>query len=207
MKKRKLFLMDIKKEEEWINQQIEQGYQLVHIGAFYDFEKCEASDMMHIVRIDFRIFNKKADFESYVALFEDSGWHLIRGSKSSGCQYFEKVREDAVDDIFSDSVSKSDRYRRISSYWLNIFVAYIPLLVVFQLNGLFSIQRVLHPKDFYYTPGLWEKVGKDFWDAFLFETPFALGRAFGGLLFLFLILIYAFFSLKALYWYRKEKQA
>ena len=46
--------------------------------------------------------------------------------------------------------------------------------------------------------------GSAFWRAFLFETPFALGRGFAGVLFLLFVLLYAWFGLKALYWSRKE---
>lgn len=61
------------------------------------------------------------------------------------------------------------------------------------------------PKALYYTPGLWEKTGAAFWTAFLFETPFALGRGFAWLLFPLLIGLYLIFSAMAKSRYRRLK--
>ncbi|MGB4659109.1 MAG: DUF2812 domain-containing protein [Mobilitalea sp.] len=224
MRKYKIFLINIKKEEDWISEIIRQGYQLVSVGnclGFYDFEPCTTGSVPPMVRIDYRIFKKKAEYEDYVAIFEDSGWKHIGGTKSSGKQYFEKVSAEigterdaevgteeetsATEDIFSDHLSKAERNKRISTMWFSLFCAYLPILVVFSMNGIFRFSTLLHPKSLYLTSGLWEKTGSDFARAFLFETPFAMGRGFSGLIILLLILGYAYFGLKSLYWYHREK--
>lgn len=43
-------------------------------------------------------------------------------------------------------------------------------------NGNFDPAVIINPKTLYFTPGLWDLTGLEFWRAFLFETPFALGR-------------------------------
>lgn len=41
--------------------------------------------------------------------------------------------------------------------------------------------------------------------AFLFETPFAVGRSgFFAILFMVIVACYGYFGLKVLYWYQKE---
>ena len=217
MRRYKIFLINIKKEEDWIREIIRQGYRLVSVGnclGFYNFEPCTTGTVPPVVRIDYRIFNKKAEFEDYVTIFEDSGWKHIGGTKSSGKQYFEKVsaeigaekEKEATEDIFSDHLSKAERNKRISTMWFSLFCAYLPILVVFSMNGIFKFSTFFHLKSLYLTPGIWAKTGADFMRAFLIETPFALGRGFSGLLFLVLILGYAYFGLKALYWYHQENK-
>jgi hypothetical protein len=205
---RKLFISNMKKEEDWINQYIKQGYRLVRKSGLgrYEFTKCEDDTNEYIVRIDFRTFKNMMEFTEYVTLFNDSGWRLLKGSQQSGYLYFEKVSPTADPDIFSDQTSRADMYRRKSNYWLGLFAVYLPTLVVFQTTGVFDLNKIIHPQALYYTPGLWEMSGVKFWKAFLFETPFALGRGFIGYLFLIIILVYAYLGLKALYWYKKEKK-
>lgn len=216
MVKHKLFHINIDKEEAWINNIISQGYRLKQVKSSlcrYEFEKADSPeypDFLPNVRIDFRTFKNQEDFADYLALFEDCGWRHISGTKSSGTQYFEKMRPDCGDEIFSDHFSKAERYRKIANVWLGILPSYIVLLIVFSTLGIDDIQPLTNWKELYYTPGLWEMTGARFVGAFLFETPFALGRAFGGIYPLFLwiiVLCYAYFALTALYWYHKEKKS
>lgn len=208
MVKHKLFIVNIGKEEAWIEKYINQGYRLKSAEwGRYQFEKCENPYIAPKVKLDFRTFNKQEEFNDYLALFEDSGWRHIAGSKSSGVQYFEQMNVESADNIFSDNESKAGRYKRISNMWIGFFYIYFPLLIVFSTTGIFDFHKLYNLKELYYTPGLWEKAGGDFWRAFLFETPFALGRGFAGFLFLAIVLMYAYFGMKSLYWYRKEKDS
>ena len=229
MTKFKLFL-NIDKEEAWINSIITQGYRLKNVswgqyvfeelppGANVENEVSETAQaenphsegrntepFLPLVRMDFRIFSKKEDFIDYLMLFEDYGWHHVAGKKSEGNQYFERMRSDCLEEIFSDSPSKAARYRRISSNWLMMFALYLPLFIIYWNNFHFPFHSGW--KDFFYTPGLWELSGSKFLLAFLFEMPFALGRMVGGIFPLMLLVLaigYGYFSLKTLYWYRKE---
>lgn len=209
MKKYKFFSINLKKEEEWIQSIIEQGYRLKRKylwSCSYEFETRVENDFLPIVRIDYRMFKKREEFENYIMMFEDSGWKHISGTKSSGCQYFEKCSKEASDDIFSDQSSKAERYKRIADNWLSVFIAYLPVAIVFIATGIFRLDSFFHLKELYYTPGLWELSGLSFWRAFLFETPFAFMRGFSGWLFIGSISLYAIYGLKAFYWYYKEKK-
>ena len=48
----------------------------------YEFEPTKPDHAK--IKVDYRTFKKQEDFEDYCALFEDSGWEHIAGTKSSG---------------------------------------------------------------------------------------------------------------------------
>jgi hypothetical protein len=55
------------------------------------------------------------------------------------------------------------------------------------------------------TPGIWEMTGEAFWQAFFFELPFALiFRIFPYLLLIGYILLFAFYTVCALYVLRER---
>ncbi len=204
----KLFAVDIQKLENWIEDYRKQGYRLIRVNpniGRYEFAKSTKGEFLPKVRIDFRTFNKKDAYDDYICLFEDSGWHCLYGSRSNGFQYFEQMHEGASDDIFSDSISRAARYKRLSTMWLTTLIPYIPIVVALNTTGAFGWRNISDPKTLYLTPGLWEMSGAHFWGAFLFETPFALLRAgFGGVFFLVIIGAFLYFLLKASYLYKKE---
>lgn len=226
MTKHRIFI-NIDKEETWINSVVSQGYRLKNVTSFgkYVFENYPAKEkdasapengtapknpqdgqFLPLVRMDFRTFSKKQDFIEYLTLFEDAGWRHVSGSKSEGNQYFERMRPDCQEEIFSDSASRAGRYRRLSEMWMALFAVYLPLLIVY-LNA--PPLDVSSWKDLFYTPGLWESSGAEFWMAFLFELPFALGRAIGGLfplMLLITVICFGYFSFQTFYWYRKEQK-
>ncbi len=172
------FFTDFDKEEAWLKTMAEQGWLLVGTSFGYEFVPAAAQELTY--RVDYRTFRKKGDFADYVSLFEDGGWHHVSGSFWSGTQYFVRLRPDVADDIFSDDASKAARYRRTSGLWLTLFLCYAALLFTSSMNNGVHDVSFLHWQDLYYTPGLWEKTGLEFWRAFLFETPFALGRGLSG---------------------------
>ena len=175
------------------------------LGTFlllFYFRKAEPKDT--VIKIDYRRFKSKNDFEDYIVLFKDSGWEHIAGTKSSGTQYFKKVNECSSDDIFSDVPSKAARYKRLSNMWFSIIITYIPILLVLIITNTIKINEMLNPKLLYYTPGLWQMSGIQFWLAFLFETPFALYRGFAWLAFPILIIMFSVFALKAEKYYRRS---
>lgn len=202
MKKFRCFL-DFEKEENWLNEIAEQGWEFCGKSYKYEFRKIVSNNS--IIKIDYHIFKNNSDFQDYLALFRDSGWEHISGSTKSGTQYFKKVKDGDVTDIFSDIPSKEARYKRLSNMWLTMAISYFPILVALIMTKAVDISAFLNPKLLYYTPGLWEKTGTYFWKAFLFETPFAVMRGFFWLLFLALIILYLAFALKAAMHYRKTK--
>lgn len=200
MNKFKLYF-NLDKEEKWLNEMSDKGWQLYGKTVKYKFHKTPHSNIN--IKIDYRNFKSKSDFQDYIMLFKDSGWEHIIGAKTSGKQYFKKIDETAGDDIFSDLFSKAERYKRMANIWMSLAMSYIPLCIVFILTKTVDITTILNPKALYYTPGLWQKTGASFWRAFLFETPFAIGRGFSWLIFPCLIIIYIIFAVKAQRYYQK----
>ncbi|MGN7298583.1 DUF2812 domain-containing protein [Ferdinandcohnia sp. SAFN-114] len=194
MRKLKLFL-NFEKEETWLSEMATKGYEFVGKSFTYQFRPTEPENVN--IRIDYRKFKSKEDFIDYITLFEDCGWKHIAGTKSSGTQYFKKVSESADVDIFSDSDSRAFRYKRLSKMYLSLAICYLPILIALFNNDHQYASALLNPKELYYTPGLWEKTGMDFWGAFLFETPFALFRGIVVFCFPIMVMLYFIFSIKA----------
>ena len=190
----KIFI-NYSKEEKWLNEMSKKGYEVTSNSFGYTFRSINPDDITY--RIDYRTFKNKKDFIDYCTIFEDSGWKHILGSKYSGKQYFKKVSDKCDEDIFSDNISKANRYKRASNIWLRFSRIYLVLLIVFALTGVININAFINPKELYLTPGLWEETGIRFLIKFLFETPFALGRGFIWLVYPISILIYFYCILKA----------
>jgi len=183
------------KEEKWLAEMAKKGYELVNACFGYTFKKITPEEAIY--RIDYRQFKTKADFIDYCTLFEDSGWKHIVGSKSSGTQYFKKLKPDSDNDIFSDNMSKAGRYKRVSRMWGTLTAVYIPITIATITTNSIGYKAFLNPKLLYYTPGLWEKTGIKFIGSFLFETPFALMRILPLLLFPIMIFLSILFAYKA----------
>ncbi len=195
------FYLDLENEEKWLAEMARQGWGLSRKTVFgYEFKQIRPQDV--VIRIDYRSFNTPADFEDYRMLFKDSGWEHIAGTKSSGTQYFKKTDKEGEPRIFSDTASKAARYRRLSSLWLSLALAYLPLLVSLIYSGTVDPFAFLNPRLLYYTPGLWDMTGESFLDAFLFETPFAVLRGLSSLLFPALMCLCIAFAAKSEMQYR-----
>lgn len=201
MKKFKIFFR-FENEEKWLEDMASQGWRLFRKSFFYHFKK--AAPENKTIRIDYREFNSAKDFLDYKTLFEDSGWEHIAGTKSSGTQYFLRKNDDGADDIFSDTLSRAGRYKRLANAWLTCTICFIPLLISLETRGWIELSTIFTPKKWYLTPGLWELEGISFWWAFLFETPFALMRGLGWLLPIIAILICVGFAVKSRLLYRSE---
>lgn len=169
MKKTKFFL-DFDKEEAWLNQMAAEGHLLTKKRLRYTFSPIEPGTA--VVRVDYRQSMKHADFYDYVGLFADAGWQHLTGSRQGGPQYFASRTDDADADIFSDRVSKTQRYRRsIAAHG-----AVLLLFGVFSMT-LWPLEIVSgSPREWYLTPGLWDMQGLEFAGAFAFETIFVIGR-------------------------------
>ena len=196
MKKFKLFL-NYEKEERWLADMASQGYQLKETDFGYSFEKTLPEQA--VIKIDYRRFKKEQDFLDYLALFEDSGWQHISGTKKSGSQYFKKTNSDSTEDIFSDTASRAGRYKRLSDMWFSLF---IPFLFISSMLGD-KVLGFLNPKTLYLTPGLWEMSGSEFWRHFWFETPFALMRGLPPLIMALCAILFAIFYMAADRLYKK----
>src|SRR6056297_1650625 len=109
MKTFKLFL-SLDGEERWLEEMARKGWLLVHKGWRYRFKRTHPQDLT--VRIDYRIFKHREDYEDYLELFSDCGWQHLAGKKGSGTQVFcAQGKPDGVC-IFSDQASKRARSER-----------------------------------------------------------------------------------------------
>lgn len=187
------------KEEKWLEEMAGNGWLLCGKGLCYEFLRCTPDRCT--IRVDYREFKNRGEFEDYKAMFEDSGWKHLAGSRGSGTQYFLKLSDCGTEDIFSDGMSRAGRYKRMANAWLCAAVALLPLMVVYFTQGY---GRVCAPGEWYLTPGLWEMKGMEFWWAFAFETPFAVGRGVGWLFPCAPILMYLVYAVKSWQLYRRE---
>lgn len=169
MRKFKFFL-NFGKEENWLNQMVAEGHLLISARMLYNFSPITPGST--VVRIDYRPSMTRSDFADYVSLFTDSGWRHLDGTRSGGPQYFASLSADADAEIFSDTVSKAQRYRRSISVHALLLV---PLLIIV-LNPELREAVFASPREWYFTPGLWDMQGADFIRAFLFETVFVVFR-------------------------------
>ncbi|TCP64894.1 DUF2812 domain-containing protein [Baia soyae] len=169
MKKFKMFI-DIHKEEAWLNEQLEKGYELVKRSSFsgaYHFKK--TTNMNQVIKLDVQNGMSKEKHDTYVDLHEECGWRRVANSRYSYIHYWIKEK-DGHDELFSDVQSAGAMLQRMAQFyllWLGVFLAVTTLL-----HG----KVYLNPMDAYLTPGIWDKQGSTFMKAFLFETPFALMR-------------------------------
>src|SRR5699024_6948405 len=123
--------VDFDKEENWLEQMARNGYHLKSTAFGYRFESGSPEDAT--IKIDYRTFKRKTDFVDYCAMFEDSGWKHLAGTKNSGHQYFQRKHEAAGEDIFSDDESKTSRYKRIADVRLKFAMSFVYLLLIFFL--------------------------------------------------------------------------
>ena len=198
------FFLDFQKEEKWLETMANKGYHFQRNFMGYHFQK--GKPKTETIKIDFRKFSTREDFIDYCTLFEDSGWKHLAGSKSSGMQYFKKIKDSAGDDIFSDANSKAARYKRYEKMCHEFALSFIPILVIFYLSDVISFQGFINPKELYFTPGLWDKEGFSFWFSFLFETPFALLRGFAWSFIPLTIILYLFCGYRSNKLYLQSKK-
>lgn len=199
MFKIRMFLR-FEKEEKWLEKMAAKGWLLRGTGLCYRFQKTEPGE--RTIKLDFRYFKSARDFTEYRTLFADSGWQHLAGSRWSGTQYFLKSRADSTEDIFSDRLSQASRYQRAADMGLCCAMAFLVLFLTMVSNEQIDSAAFFQPKQWYFTPGLWELEGVSFWWAFLFESPFAIMRGVGWLLPLLFMVFYGVCAMKAHLIYR-----
>ncbi len=182
MKKFKFFLNMIK-EEQWLNDQLQQGYRCTKINCLgiYTFEKVNED---YVMRLDYQDYLPKEKFEEYRTIYEDFGWTHVKGSRLGSVQYWQKI-DDGQNEIFSDRQSKSNYFKRLMNYTFSLGLTFLVICFFLYKNS-----------GIYLTEGLWDMKGSLFWKAFLFETPFAFLRL---LPFIFVV----FFAINFLKAYRQ----
>ena len=184
MRKLRLFL-DFNREEEWLNREAGEGHLLSRVDTpVYWFREVDPGTA--VVRIDYQPSMSESDYNDYVSLFADSGWQLLSGprkqrsSHKAGPEYFVSFDKDSSADIFSDTSSRAERYKRSATrlYTLGGLLLILSVAILSAGGDLFS------PQEWYRTPGLWDLSGLDFLGRFLFETLFVVVPRVGAQLLL-----------------------
>lgn len=190
MKKFKLFI-DMKKEEQYLKEMAEQGWGLVKYSSnnVYTFEKINPKSLSY--RIDYHMFKKKGDYTDYLILFEDSGWKHVSGRQGSGFHYFLPVNDNNQElDIFSDSQSSRERYRRLynqSLIWVALMIVYFILLQP-------SFENI---SSWYLAPTIWEYSGLQLVGMIVMQTFYVSIQLLPMLFFMASAIIYALIGTKA----------
>lgn len=199
------FFVNQSKEETWLSKMAEEGYILEDASFGYKFRIGEPQNM--VIRVDYRTFKSEEDYIEYRTLFEDAGWSYICGSKNLGFQYFKKSNNSTDDDIFSDHISRAEKYKRLSYMWLTLSIGLVPTFMVLVNNKLIDVKALFNPKLLYETSGLWEMSGEKFWKSFLFETPFVIMRCIVWMAIPIVIVFYIYCIVKSQSLYHKEKNS
>lgn len=198
------FFANCDKEESWLSEMLQKGYELESVSFGYKFHSIKQENAK--IRIDYRTFKKKEDFNDYCSMFSDSGWKHLAGSRWSEAQYFKNNGKNNEEDIFSDTLSKAEKYKRLSTMRMTSAVCLFMLSLSLIFGDNPNVKLFLHnpPKSLYFTPGLWESTGISFWLGFIFETPFAILRASIYIIPL-AVIIYIGLLIKARMLYNKQK--
>ncbi len=89
-----------------------------------------------VIRIDYRNFNTPACFEDYRMLSKTVDGNTLQGPSPPAFNISKKTDREGETQIFSDNTSKAARYRRLSSLWLSLALAYVPLLISLFYSGI-----------------------------------------------------------------------
>jgi len=167
--------LDLDAEEAWVNRMATDGWLITKGGPIYRFARAEPTH--HVIRLDYRLHDRKANRDEYLQFMADSGWRHLAGKSK---QYFESTQPEISSELFSDQESRSQRYLRM----IKAFSAILPWFLYFTwLTGRgagYSVSALLNPRDFFLTPGLWQMQGLQFQRHFYFELPFAMLRGLGA---------------------------
>lgn len=120
-------------EEAWLSEMATRGYHLEKPQLFgvYHFHVGDPDNVIY--RLDFNVIGKK-DRESYLQLFQDAGWEHVRGL--SFWAYFRKqCKPGETAEIFSDTDSKIQKYRRIITFLTFL----LPILMFFDWSEILTV--------------------------------------------------------------------
>lgn len=112
------YYLDYEKEEKWINEMAEQGWHLKKwfLGRF-TFAKGDPGSFIY--RNEFIIEKSKKEKKEYFELLEDSGLTIIH--ESGGWIYMKKAAAEGPFELYTDTHSKIDYYKRMLNIFLVLF--------------------------------------------------------------------------------------
>ncbi len=137
LKKVRLFI-DYEKEEKWLNDMAEKGWQLKRYGLIgrYYFEKEEEK---YIYRIEFldKLSSHPESIE-YIRFLEESGIEYIHSAHGYWI-YLRKKATDGSFDLYTDLDSKIKHYQKINRF---VSIAFMLNLLICMYN--FFLRFLLH---------------------------------------------------------------
>ncbi|MGV3464273.1 MAG: DUF2812 domain-containing protein [Heyndrickxia sp.] len=122
-------------ENKWLEKMAEEGWKLIKYNFLvYTFAKMEPKK--YIYKTDFKN-NQNHDLQEYLALFEDAGWEHV--TQYAGWHYFRTEPGKAkTPDIYSDSNSKMEMFRRLLWFLLMPLMGIIIIACTIVFNDSFS---------------------------------------------------------------------
>ena len=111
-------------EEKWLQEQASKGWLLEHFCFIrYRFTACKPGDFVY--RIDFRS-NSRKDLAEYLDLFHSAGWEHV--TTCANWQYFRIPADRYSTDIYSDSTSLIEKFKRMVNF---AYLILFPNLLLF----------------------------------------------------------------------------
>ena len=132
-------------EEAWLSEMALSGYHLEKPQLFGVYLFQQGAPENFVFRLDYNVLGKK-DRESYLQLFQDSGWEHV-GDLSSWTYFRKQYKPGETAEIFSDTDSKIQKYQRIMTYLVILLPIFLFNIINFKpyLSGfLGNILLVFH---------------------------------------------------------------
>lgn len=138
-------------EERWLHDMLNEGWRLQSYDSEdmdtcqYRFEPAAEAERSGLVyRIDYRTFERKAEYEEYRELFAEAGWTLLSSNKRYAKHIFYTTDPEAGTSIFSDTESlKARDKRKLKSYLVNLGVSAVLFALCVGLYLVFKRTSIL----------------------------------------------------------------
>lgn len=127
------------KETRWLENMSKQGWHLADVKLIqYIFIQGEPKDVIY--KLDYKT-NRGADFDDYVALFQDSGWEYV--AKLHHWIYFRADANKMADqDIYTDNQSRIQKYKSLLK--ILIIACWPSFYFSFVWFPIFGLRRLPH---------------------------------------------------------------
>ncbi|ROR22386.1 uncharacterized protein DUF2812 [Mobilisporobacter senegalensis] len=141
------------KEEQDLNKQSENGWQLVKGGCFHSvFEK--NNNVIYRHKIDFNgdMIKDSIEKQRYIDMFEEQGWEYIN-TTFNGWSYFRKVYNENIPEKEFDIYTDNSSYIEMLARWIRvarIIQIFEVLIMIFQF-----ITTIIHQYSIDYFFFIW----------------------------------------------------
>lgn len=128
------------KEEDFINENSNGGWQLIKGGCFHSvYEKDDSKKYVYKIDYNPETMKKSIENKRYIEMFEDLGWEYIN-STYNGWNYFRKEYNENSDaseyEIYTDHTSYKEMLGRWCKLGKVIFVVELVLALIYTLIAI-----------------------------------------------------------------------